>query len=318
MISVVIPLFNKAAHIERALSSIRRQTLKPAEVIVVDDGSTDGGGDVVRSFEMQGLRLISQDNRGVSVARNRGLQAARMEHVAFLDADDEWLPDHLDTLSRLIAAFPDKGLYSSMHFIQDGRELFAPASYFAEDGDFCIVENFFSSFVIGFSLVNSSAAVVSRTKALEVGGFPSGVRRGEDIILWTKLFMTSGMAHAQIRTAIYHHDALNRTSGLREQEPPGSLVYLAELIGGSGLPRAHFQSACLLFDRIAFFTAAGMKISGDEGGRCAIRRLADTIGRTRLRFCLVILEITPVWVLQGARKFRHKSASMQRACRSHG
>ncbi len=306
MITVVVPLYNKAAYIERALYSIRRQTLKPAEVIVVDDGSTDGGGDLVRRFEMEGLRLISQVNQGVSVARNRGLEAARVEHVAFLDADDEWMPNHLDTLARLIQAFPGKGLYSTMHFIGEGMELLSPASPFPEDGGFCPVEDFFGSFAVGLSLVNSSTAVVSRTKALAVDGFPAGVRRGEDIILWARLFLSAGMAHAPIRTAIYHRDALTRSIVLREQNPPGSLVYLTGLLSGHELPNTHVESARLLFEKIAFFTAAGMKVAGDMGGFRAIRGLAKTAGSIRLRLGLAILEIIPTPVLQWARRFRHK------------
>lgn len=260
---------------------------------------------------MQELRLISQDNQGVSAARNRGLETATTEHVAFLDADDEWLPGHVDTLARLIRAFPDKGLYSSMHFITEGKEILSPASAFPEDGGFCLVEDFFGSFATGLSLVNSSTAVVSREKALATGGFPSGVRRGEDIILWARLFLSAGMAHAPIRTAIYHRDALNRSIDLREQEPPGSLVYLAGLLGGHELPHQHVESARLLFEKIAFFTAAGMKVAGDMGGFRAIRSLAKRAGSMRLRLGLAFLEIMPVTALHWARKFRHKPAPIK-------
>ncbi|MBE1426376.1 glycosyltransferase involved in cell wall biosynthesis [Desulfomicrobium macestii] len=308
MITVVVPLYNKAAHIERALRSIQRQTYEPAEVIVVDDGSTDGGGDIVRLFEMKGLRLISQKNLGVSAARNRGMSEAGTDLIAFLDADDEWLPSHLDTLVRLFRAFPDKGLYSTMHFIRDGIEFFEPASPFSENDGFCLVEDFFGSFAAGLSLVNSTTAAVPRMMALAEGGFPAGVRRGEDIILWTRLFLTAGMAHAPFRTAIYHRDAINRSIHLREQEPPGSLVYLAKMLSEHGLPHAHIDSARLLFEKISFFTAAGMKVSGDVAGLRAIRRLAQTAGSIRLRLGLAILEFTPATVLQRARKFRHKSA----------
>ena len=311
MISVVIPLYNKALYIERALRSIQRQTYEPFEIIVVDDGSSDDGGSIVRKFEMKGLRLISQRNLGVSAARNRGMYEANADLVAFLDADDEWLPCHLDTLARLIAAFPDKGLYSTMHFVKEGKDIIAPASPFSDNAGFCVVENFFASLAVGLSLVNSSTAVVSRTRALEVGGFPAGVRRGEDIILWARLFLLAGMAHAPIRTAIYHRDALNRSICLRENESPGSLLYLAELFSGKGLSRAYVESASQLFEKIAFFTAAGMKVSGDVGGLRAIRSLAKTVGSLRLRLGLAILEITPVAVLHRARRFRHKSASIK-------
>ncbi|NCC05173.1 MAG: glycosyltransferase [Proteobacteria bacterium] len=312
MISVVVPLYNKAAHIERALRSIQRQTNEPAEVIVVDDGSTDEGGDIVRHFEMKGLRLISQKNQGVSAARNRGMSEASTDLVAFLDADDEWLPNHLFSFSNLIDRFPDKGLYSTMRFIHDGGGLRGSQSPFVAGCDYCNVEDFFESFAIGLSFVHSSTTLVSKTKALSVGGFPESIRHGEDIILWIKIFLNSGMAHATARTAIYHLDAINRSSAVRQKEPPGSLLYLADLIGGNELPLAFADSAKTLFGKIAFFTAAGMKLSGDMEGVRSIRHLAKKSGDLRLRLALEILQHTPLKVLELARNFRHRPAQIKK------
>lgn len=310
MISVVVPLYNKAAHIERALRSIQRQTHEPTEVIVVDDGSTDEGGNIVRGFEMKGLRLISQENLGVSAARNRGLNEASTDFVAFLDADDEWLPRHLHSLSSLIDRFPNKGLYSTMHFINDGGGLREPRSPFSAVCNYCNVEDFFESFAIGLSFVNSSTALVSKTKALSVGGFPENIRHGEDIILWTKIFLNSGMAHATARTAIYHRDAINRSSAVREMDPPGSLLFLADLIGGHALPPVFTDSAKKLFAKIAFFTAAGMKLSGDIDGVRSVRCVAKKSDNLRLKLALEILLRTPPKVLEWARSFRHRPAQI--------
>ena len=95
-VSIVIPLYNKAPYIERALHSIRAQTLSDFEVIVVDDGSTDDGASIVAAYSDPRVRLIRQSNAGPGPARNAGIAEAKGEFIAFLDADDEWLPTYLE------------------------------------------------------------------------------------------------------------------------------------------------------------------------------------------------------------------------------
>ncbi|NLZ30356.1 MAG: glycosyltransferase family 2 protein, partial [Methanomicrobiales archaeon] len=114
-VSVVIPLYNKAPYIARALSSIIAQTRQDFEVIVIDDGSTDGGEEIVRGFDDPRIRVIRQENRGVSAARNRGIEAARADFIAFLDADDEWMPTHLGALLRLRGRYPRAGAYGTAY-----------------------------------------------------------------------------------------------------------------------------------------------------------------------------------------------------------
>lgn len=94
-VSVVIPLYNKEKYIERALSSVLSQTYPPSEIIVVDDGSTDEGPERVLKFNDSRITLIRQENKGPGAARNAGLALARGKYIAFLDADDEWLPNFL-------------------------------------------------------------------------------------------------------------------------------------------------------------------------------------------------------------------------------
>lgn len=94
-VSVVVPLFNKAHYVGRALASISSQTFADFEVIVVDDGSTDGGHEIVERHRDSRVRLVSQENRGPGAARNRGIAHSQGSFLAFLDADDEWLPHYL-------------------------------------------------------------------------------------------------------------------------------------------------------------------------------------------------------------------------------
>ena len=101
MISVVIPAFDSEATIARAIESVLAQTYKDYEIIVVDDGSKDGTGDAVRAFGDK-VNYIYQENAGVSVARNTALAAAKGEWIAFLDADDQWLPDKLEKQMQLL------------------------------------------------------------------------------------------------------------------------------------------------------------------------------------------------------------------------
>lgn len=102
--SVVIPLYNKAPYICRAIDSVLRQTLKPVEIIVIDDCSTDGGPDKVAAYADTRIRIVNRDVPGPGgyAARNLGVLQATGEWIAFLDADDEWHPGHLEHMSMLV------------------------------------------------------------------------------------------------------------------------------------------------------------------------------------------------------------------------
>jgi glycosyltransferase involved in cell wall biosynthesis len=114
-VSVVIPLYNKASSIGAAAGSVLRQTFADLELIVVDDGSTDGSASVVRGLGDSRVRLIAQPNAGPGAARNRGLADATGEYVAFLDADDEWDAEFLQLAVTALDAHPECGAWVSGH-----------------------------------------------------------------------------------------------------------------------------------------------------------------------------------------------------------
>jgi len=122
-ISVVVPLYNKESYVANAIQSVLSQSYPALEVLVVDDGSTDSGPERVERLSYTKVRLIRKENGGVSSARNMGIQEARGEYVAFLDADDIYLDGFLEEIVKLIKAFPDARVYATSFYKQwpDGR-----------------------------------------------------------------------------------------------------------------------------------------------------------------------------------------------------
>lgn len=114
MFSIIIPLYNKAHTIIQTIKSVLGQSYTDFEVIIVDDGSTDAGVSVIKNYTSDSrLRIIHQQNRGVSVARNTGIQEAKGDYIAFLDGDDEWLPEYLQKVIEATEKYPDAGLILS-------------------------------------------------------------------------------------------------------------------------------------------------------------------------------------------------------------
>jgi len=309
MFSIVIPLYNKAPHIADALRSVLAQTLSPAEIIVVDDGSTDGGAEIVRQFLEKDIILLRQNNAGVSAARNIGTSRATSGYVAFLDADDAWGPQHLQTLKELITCFPGLGLYSTLYEIHMQDRIFAPHSAYPRG--FCgVVDDFFARMATGLSLVLPSTACVAKPALQDIGGFPEDMQRGEDLVAWFRLSAKFGMAHAARVTVINNRDAVNRSILIRETGPPGALVFLLNLLA-SGLPPKQRASVKTLFRRMAFFTAAGMREAGDKAGLRAIMSLAAGKRMYGLAAKIALLLAAPPAALTFGRRFRHHGSLRQ-------
>lgn len=112
MFSVIIPLYNKEQTIIRTLYSVLTQTYQGFEIIIVNDGSKDDGlNRINENISDSRIKIINQENQGVSAARNRGVAEAKKDYIAFLDADDEWLPGYLEKVKEAINLFPDAGMY---------------------------------------------------------------------------------------------------------------------------------------------------------------------------------------------------------------
>lgn len=186
-ISVVIALYNKADYIAATLKSVAQQSYPALEIIVVDDGSSDGSAELIESMALRGLRLIRQTNGGVSRARNTGIAAAQGEWVAFLDADDIWHPSYLFKLKSMMRDGV-LAVASTYRSVGAGDTVFSTA--IADDFDNTkieIIDNLPDRWQQGTCLFTSSIVVRSTALAKLLPAFPPGEHMGEDLDLWFRL-----------------------------------------------------------------------------------------------------------------------------------
>jgi glycosyltransferase involved in cell wall biosynthesis len=210
-VSVVVPVYNKQDAIACTIRSVLRQARQPDELVIVDDGSTDRSIAIVREVinsekTSVRLRIIEQENRGVSAARNRGAEESGCDYIAFLDADDEWLPDCLSEMQKLATAFEEATVFT-VRLAKLGRhgEL-VPEPSALPPGFFGQVERPVETYQKGYGIISSSSIAVRRDAWQRSGGFPVGARNGEDICWWLKLMMRERVAHSGRPLSIWHDE----------------------------------------------------------------------------------------------------------------
>ena len=206
MFSVIIPLYNKAPYVAKAIESVLGQTYRDFEVIVIDDGSTDQSLEVAKTFENKSITIVSQPNSGVSTARNNGVKIAKYPYICFLDADDWWHPTFLEEMKRLITDFPDAGIYGSGYYIvKNGKERIAPIG----------VPQGFERGIIDYCEVyaktlcmplTSISVVIPKHIFDEEKGFKSQLKFGEDFDLWIRIALKHKVILVNKPLAYYNQD----------------------------------------------------------------------------------------------------------------
>ena len=214
--SIIVPLYNKAPYVRKALESIASQTYRDFELIVVDDGSTDNSAAICEEFFQTFNHslahsinvnpsfvhsFIRQTNSGVAAARNRGVAESNGEFVCFLDADDWWKPTFLEEMDKLIKEYPDVGIYVSNYiYYKPGKTHVAlnlSRGYI----------NYPEAYYEGFSMpVWTGATCMPRKVFDEMGGFPNGIKLGEDFLLWAKTALHYPIAFCEKPLAYYNND----------------------------------------------------------------------------------------------------------------
>lgn len=224
-VSVIIPLFNKAPFIERALRSVAAQTFADFEIIVVDDGSTDGGLTIVEQFTDSRLRIVGQENAGPGAARNRGLREARGEFVAFLDADDEWLPEYLaESLKRFDEYGEQVGAVSSGyvdHVSGSSKEKLWRRRGI-RDGIAQVTPHTDPWRVVSKLAYMSPCTTVARTSIVRKwSGFYDREKClfAEDAVLWLKVLLNEKVAFELTPRVIFHTEASSLSRNLNKMRP---------------------------------------------------------------------------------------------------
>ena len=217
--SVIIPLYNKAPYIAKAIDSVLTQTFTGFELVIVDDGSKDDSAQVAE-MAIKGCdncRLIRQENAGVSMARNNGVALSQGEYLCFLDADDWWAPTFLEEMSKLIDEFPDAGIYGTGYtIVNETRHKTRVSPIGVESGfekgyiNYCQVY----SKTLAMPLTSISVAV-PRLVFDEMEGFPKGIKLGEDFLLWIRIALKYKVVLINRPLSFYNQDVdvVNRGVG---------------------------------------------------------------------------------------------------------
>ena len=217
--SVIIPLYNKAPYVAKAIESVLSQTFTDFELVIMDDGSKDDSFEIAKkTIEGHGqCQLHRQQNAGVSMARNNGVAFSQGEYLCFLDADDWWESTFLEEMSGFIDALPNAGIYGSNYTIVNETKRKTRIANVGVDTGFekgCI--NYCQVYAKTLTMpLTSISVVVPRKIFYEMRGFPQGITLGEDFLLWIRIALKYKVAFLNKPLAFYNQDvdAANRAIG---------------------------------------------------------------------------------------------------------
>lgn len=185
-ISVIIPLYNKEKYILRSVNSVLNQTHENFELIIVNDGSTDNSVNIINEINDNRIKIINQQNLGVSVARNNGVLNSKYNLIAFLDADDEWQPNFLETVLNLKNKYNDAKLFATGYMrIEKNNIIINPFNGIPRKE----WEGYIDLFKCSFKnmVITSSSVLIYKNILFDIGGFPKGIKYGEDQYVWYQI-----------------------------------------------------------------------------------------------------------------------------------
>jgi hypothetical protein len=295
-ISVVIPTFQRRDTVGTAVSSVLDQVDPADEVIVVDDGSTDGTVEALRDRFGDRIVVIPRDNGGPAAARNSAIAAATSEVISFLDSDNRWLPEHLAVTRALFAAHPESVLVATQRNYRFGKERLAGA----HSADIA-----YDLITLRTSVGLLSSASVRRRSLVEVGGFDESIWYGEDVDLFLRLSLLGPFTMLRARTVVHGTDgteslhARGLASGGYTQFVTASGKRLAAVLADSTRPDAEAlrraaEGRVVIGELFELLVADGPSAEGRA--RCAeIRRLVPEHARNPSGIVFALPSLVSGW-----------------------
>ena len=200
-VTIIIPNYNGLQFMELCMAALDAQICRDFEVLVVDDGSRDNSLALARKFESDRVRIIPQENQGVSVARNTGIRNARGEFICFLDADDEWRPDYLATIDDLTVKYPESAIFVTAYAVNMGNGKINYSTCLEPETG-CL-PSYWLTLAKGYDFVWTSATTMRRDTLMEAGLFKPGEKIGQDLDMWARV------ARINPRVAYSNHICVN-------------------------------------------------------------------------------------------------------------
>lgn len=251
--SIVIPLYNKAPYIRKAIESVVSQTFGDWELIVVDDGSRDDSGTVARNINDSRIRVLRQENQGVSMARNNGVREASAPYVCFLDADDWWDSRFLEHMADAICRYPEAPLFGTNYWIvKGGRQRLAPIG--VPEGFQEGVIDYFGTYASTLCMpITCSTACLSRQLFLSLGGFDPRIQLGEDFLLWVSIALQHPVVFLNTPLACYNQDVDDtfRLTRQKSYNPDSFMTFHLDRFAEEESKNANLK---ILFDRLRVTT----------------------------------------------------------------
>ncbi len=299
--SVIMPLYNKAPYVEKAIRSVLEQTYPHYELIVINDGSTDNSAEIAEKL-LEGVTnatFINQTNSGVAATRNNGVVIAKGEYICFLDADDWWKPTYLEQMAKLIRDYPDAGLYG-MNYI-----------YYKPDKTRVALKsktgyiNYPKEYLWNNAMmIFTSSSSMPKSVFEAVGGFPVGIKLGEDFLLWSKISLRYKVAFCETALAYYNNDVPATMRATRNlHKPEHHMLFmmssLEEAIKNNNIENREDWNALLDWLRVNGLLEYWM--SDEYHERAKQELIKVDWSKQSAKVCKMYK--TPIWVLRAKQNF---------------